>query len=126
MPKFIVTHTLPPKAISREQFCQISAVTQQDPQVKCHESFANLSEGKIFCYWEGPQPESLIAFFKKHNVPYDAIIRLGDLTARFAEVLAAYAPTYPCVLGSIVRPSRAIACCTSGACRAPIASWRIR
>jgi phospholipid/cholesterol/gamma-HCH transport system substrate-binding protein len=47
-------------------------------------------------------------FLDSHD---DAIIRLGDLTARFAEVLAAYAPTYPCVLGSIVtlqaRASRA-------------------
>jgi phospholipid/cholesterol/gamma-HCH transport system substrate-binding protein len=47
-------------------------------------------------------------FLDSHD---DAIIRLGDLAARFAWVLAAYAPTYPCVLGSIVtlqtRASRA-------------------
>jgi phospholipid/cholesterol/gamma-HCH transport system substrate-binding protein len=38
-------------------------------------------------------------FLDSHD---DAIIRLGDLSARFARVLAAYASTYPCVLGSIV------------------------
>src|SRR5258708_1461964 len=64
MPKLMVTHTLPPKGISRDQFCQIATTTQQDPHVKCHESFANLTEGKVFCYWDAPQPEALAAWFK--------------------------------------------------------------
>ena len=76
MPKFMVTHTLPPKGFSRQQFVEVSVATQQDPQVKCHESFANLTEGKVFCYWEGPQAETLIAWFKKNNVPYDSITKL--------------------------------------------------
>jgi len=29
MPKFIVTHTLPPKGFSRDQFCQVAAATQR-------------------------------------------------------------------------------------------------
>src|ERR1035441_4274167 len=50
MPKFMVTHTLPPKGISRDKFCQIATATQQDPNVKCHESFANLTEiGRASC-----------------------------------------------------------------------------
>ena len=76
MPKYIVTHTMPPKAMSRDQFCQIAVATQQDPIVKAHQSFANLTEGKAFCYWESPSPEALIAWFKKMNVPYDTITRL--------------------------------------------------
>ena len=39
------------------------------------------------------------AFLDRHD---DALIRLGDVAAPLAKVLAAYAPTYPCVLGSIV------------------------
>ena len=76
MPKFMVTHTLPPKGISRDQFCQVSAASQQDPNVKNLQSFANLTEGKIFCLWEAKQSEPLIAWFKKMQVPYDAIIKL--------------------------------------------------
>lgn len=74
MPRFMVTHS--PKGLSRDQYCQIAVATQQDPVVKCHESFANLTEGKVFCYWEGPQPEALIAWFKKMNISYDAITKL--------------------------------------------------
>jgi hypothetical protein len=48
MPKFMVTHTLPPKGLSRDQFCQVSAAAQKDPNVKGLESFANLTEGKIY------------------------------------------------------------------------------
>jgi hypothetical protein len=76
MPKFIVTHTLPPKGFSRDQFCKISAATQQDPNVKCHESFANLTEGKVFCYWDAQKPEALVTWFKKMNVPYDVITKI--------------------------------------------------
>ncbi|MGA2581974.1 MAG: nickel-binding protein [Tepidisphaeraceae bacterium] len=76
MPQFLVTHTLPPKGISREKFVQISAATQQAPGLKCHESFANLTEGKVFCHWEGPKAEALAAWFKKMEVPYDSITKL--------------------------------------------------
>jgi hypothetical protein len=81
MPKFMVTHTLPPKGVSRDRFLHISVATQQDPQVKCHESFANLTKGKVFCYWDGPRPEALVAWFKKMNVPYDSITKLEHLAA---------------------------------------------
>ena len=76
MPKFMVTHTLPPKGISRDQFCQVSEASQKDPNVKGLESFANLSEGKIFCVWEAQQPEAISEWFKKMQVPYDTITKL--------------------------------------------------
>jgi hypothetical protein len=76
MPKFVVTHTLPPKGISRDQFCQICAATPPDPDVKLHQSFANLTEGKVFCYWGAPTPEALTAWFEKMDVSYDTITRM--------------------------------------------------
>ena len=79
MAKFMVTHTLPPKEFSRDQFCQIAVATQQDPNVKCNESFANLTEGKVFCYWDAQQPEALTAWFKKMNIPYDTITKLEHI-----------------------------------------------
>jgi hypothetical protein len=79
MPKFMVTHTLPPKGVSRERFSQICVATQQDPNIKCRESFANLTEGKVFCCWDSPKPEALIAWFKKMEVPYDTITKLEHI-----------------------------------------------
>lgn len=79
MPKYIVTHTLAPRSFSRDQFCQVAVATQQDPIVKCHQSFANLTEGKVFCHWESPSPEALVAWFKRMNVPYDNIIKLEHI-----------------------------------------------
>jgi len=76
MPKFMVTHTMPPKGISREQFCQVSEASQKDPTVKGLQSYANLTEGKIFCLWEAPQKEAIAAWFKKMEVPFDSITRL--------------------------------------------------
>ncbi len=76
MAKFMCTHTMPPKGISRDQFCQVSLASQQDKEVKGLQSYANLTEGKIFCVWEAPKADAIAAWFKKMNVPYDAITRL--------------------------------------------------
>jgi hypothetical protein len=76
MPKFMCTHTMPPKSLTRDQYCQVAAASQQDPTVKGLQSFANLSEGKIYCVWEAPKGEAIAAWFKKMNVPYDSITPL--------------------------------------------------
>lgn len=82
--KYIVTHALPPKGFSRDQFCQVAVATQQDPIVTCHQSFPNLTEGKVFCYWDSPEPKALIAWFKKMNVPYDSILKLEHVADKAA------------------------------------------
>ena len=56
MAKFVCTHTM--KGVTREQFSQVVAASQQDPTVKGLQSFANLTEGKIYCVWQAPQPEA--------------------------------------------------------------------
>ena len=76
MAKFMCTHTLPPKQFTRDQYCQVAAASQQDPTVKGLQSFANLSEGKIYCVWQAQQPEAIAAWFKKMNVPYDSITKI--------------------------------------------------
>src|SRR5256884_1581421 len=53
--------------------CQVSAASQQDPNVKGLSSYANLTEGKIFCVWEAKQPEAIVSWFTKMQVPYDSI-----------------------------------------------------
>jgi hypothetical protein len=37
------------KGFTRDQYSQVAAASQQDPTVKGLESYANLSEGKIYC-----------------------------------------------------------------------------
>lgn len=76
MAKFMCTHTLAPKQFTRDQYCQVAAASQQDPTVKGLHSYANLTEGKIYCVWQAPQREAIAAWFKKMNVPYDSIIQL--------------------------------------------------
>ena len=49
MPKFLCTHTVPPKAVSIDQVKQVSHAAQTDTVVKGLRSFGNLGEGKIFC-----------------------------------------------------------------------------
>ena len=40
------THTV--KGFTRDQYCQVSAASQQDPTVKGLQSYANLTEGKLY------------------------------------------------------------------------------
>jgi len=74
MAKFMCTHTM--KGITRDQFCQVAAASQQDPNVKGLQSYANLTEGKIYCVWQAPQAEAVANWFKKMNVPYDSITQI--------------------------------------------------
>lgn len=76
MAQFMCTHTVPPKGFTRDQYCQVAEASQQDPTVKGLHSYANLTEGKIFCVWQAPKEEAIAAWFKKMNVPYDSIIQL--------------------------------------------------
>ena len=74
MAKFMCTHTV--KGITREQYSQVAAASQQDSTVKGLESYANLTEGKIYCVWQAPQREAIAAWFQKMNVPYDSITQI--------------------------------------------------
>jgi hypothetical protein len=74
MAKYMCTHTM--QGISRDQFSGVAAAAQQDPVVKLLQSFASLTEGKIFCVWQSPNPEVVAAWFQKMNVPYDSITKI--------------------------------------------------
>jgi hypothetical protein len=74
MAKFMCTHTV--KGFTREQYSQVAAASQQDSTVKGLESYANLTEGKIYCVWQAPQREAIAAWFQKMNVPFDSITQI--------------------------------------------------
>ena len=73
MPKFMSSHTMPAKALQREQVNELAKAAQNDPTVRPYRSFLNLSEGKLFCVMEAPDKQSLAAFFQKMKVPCDYI-----------------------------------------------------
>jgi len=73
MPKFMSGHTLPAKALKREQVNQLAQAAQNDPKVRPYRSFLNLSEGKAVCIMEAPDKETLAAWFKKMKMPCDYI-----------------------------------------------------
>ena len=73
MPKFMSSHTLPAKALKREQVNQLAQAAQSDPKVRPYRSFLNLSEGKVFCIMEAPDKETLAAWFKKMKMTCDYI-----------------------------------------------------
>jgi len=76
MPKFLCTHTVPPKAVTLDQVKQISDAAQNDKVVKGQRSFGNLAEGKIACIFEAPNREAVAGFFNSKNMPYDAIVQM--------------------------------------------------
>jgi hypothetical protein len=73
MPKFMSTHTMPAKALQREQVNQMAQAAQSDPVVRPYRSFLNLSEGRVFCVMEAPNKEALAAWFQKMKMPCDFI-----------------------------------------------------
>jgi predicted dinucleotide-utilizing enzyme len=76
MPKFLCTHTVPPKGVTLEQVKQVSNAAQTDKVVKGLRSFGNLAEGKIGCIFEGPSRDAVAAFFKNMNMPVDSIVQM--------------------------------------------------
>lgn len=87
MPKFLCTHTVPPKGVTLEQVKQVSHAAQADKTVKGLQSFGNLAEGKISCIFEGPSRDAVANFFKTMKMPVDSIVQMdfegecGNITA---------------------------------------------
>jgi hypothetical protein len=73
MKKYMSSHTVPARALTREQIDQLAAAAKQDPVVQPYRSFLNLSEGKILCIMEAPDEKSLAAWFQKMQMPCDSI-----------------------------------------------------
>ena len=76
MAKYMCTHTIPPGKFSAEQLRQFSQAAQQDPTVKGYRSFANLAEGKAVCIMEGPDEQTISAWFGKMGMPFDTITKV--------------------------------------------------
>ena len=98
MPRFMGIHTFPKNAFSYDQVCQLSAAAQKDAQVKGYRSFISPGEGKAVCILDAPDKQAVASWFKKMNLPTDAIVevamegdganmrQLGQKTAAAAQV----------------------------------------
>jgi len=73
MKKYMSSHTLPAKAITRDQIDRMAQAARQDPVVQPYRSFLNLSVGKIVCIMEAPDEDALAAWFEKMHMPCDSI-----------------------------------------------------
>jgi hypothetical protein len=73
MPKFMSSHTVPPGTVSREQVDQLAQAAQSDGTIRPYRSFLNLSEGKLICVMDAPDPATLAAWFKKLQMPCEGI-----------------------------------------------------
>ncbi len=74
MYKYLCTHTLPAGTLSRDKICEVAEVLQRDPDVRGYRSFFNLSEGKGWCVVEAKDRDTVIAWFKKMDIPYDNVV----------------------------------------------------
>jgi hypothetical protein len=73
MAKFVVVHTVPPGAVTREQINELARASQEDSAVRGYRSFLNLSEGKLVCVMEAADRGTVAAWFDRVGVPYDSI-----------------------------------------------------
>ena len=76
MPRYMGLHTFPKNAFSYEQICQLSDAAQNDRAVKGYRSFVNASEGRAVCILDAPDKQSVVEWFKKMNLPTDAVIEV--------------------------------------------------
>jgi hypothetical protein len=88
MPKFMCYHSMPAGTVTAEQLRKVAQAAQNDPQIRGHHSFANLSEGKLMCVMEAPDEETLASWFKKMQLPFDSILRM-ELEGEGGEIKAA-------------------------------------
>ena len=86
MSKYMCTHSV--KGLTRDRYAKLAEESQKNSKLRCIHSYANLTEGKIFCVWESPKEELLADWFKKMDVPCDCITKL-ELEQEGSTVLAA-------------------------------------
>ena len=74
--RYVCTHSVPPGSVSLDQLKQLADAAQNDATVRGVRSFSNLSKGKAVCVIDAPDQQSLVAWFRKMNLPFDSITPL--------------------------------------------------
>ena len=78
MPRYIIERTVP--ALSREEldaaFRLSNAVISEMPGVVWIRSYVSDTEGKIYCEYDAPDPESIREHARRAGLPADRIIEV--------------------------------------------------
>jgi hypothetical protein len=73
MKRLMVLHTMPPEALSLEKIQEVEGAMRQEPEIRGYRSFLNLTEGRIVCLIDAPDAETLGAYFRRAEIPFDRI-----------------------------------------------------
>jgi uncharacterized protein DUF4242 len=78
MPRYLIERTVPP--LSRDQLDavgrQSNAVISEMPGVVWIRSYVSDTEGKIYCEYDAPDPESIREHARRAGIPVDRIIEV--------------------------------------------------
>ena len=78
MPRYLIERTVPP--LSRDQLDAVgrlsNAVISEMPGVVWIRSYVSDTEGKIYCEYDAPDPESIREHARRAGIPVDRIIEV--------------------------------------------------
>ena len=73
MKRFMVLHTMLPGMLTMEKVQEVEGKMRQGPEIRGYRSFLNLTEGRGVCLIDAPDAETLGAWLRNANIPYDRI-----------------------------------------------------
>jgi len=78
MPRYLIERSVPP--LSRDQLDAVgrlsNAVISEMPGVVWIRSYVSDTEGKIYCEYDAPDPESIREHARRAGIPVDRIIEV--------------------------------------------------
>ncbi len=79
MPRFIAVHTIP---MTEEQaMATMTQLPARPAGVEWKQTYCDFDGSKYFCVWEAPSKEVIEQFFRKIELPFDAVhpVRIFDV-----------------------------------------------
>jgi hypothetical protein len=74
MHKFLCTHSLPVDVFTRKQVREMIETSQHEANLRGYRAFINFTEGKACCVIEAENRDTVLAWFSKMRIPFDAIV----------------------------------------------------
>ena len=75
MPRYVIERSVP--NINEEELTTVAhksiEILQEMPGVEWIKSYVSVSEGKIYCEYEAPNPEAIIEHSRRTGIPVDRI-----------------------------------------------------
>ncbi len=74
MPFYISHHDIP--RLEARELCEFTDRLKTSPVVRCLRSVGEPEEGKLFCRWESPDPETLMEFLEDKGLAAHWIMKV--------------------------------------------------